>query len=108
MISTFDFNDLFVFDVANNHQGSVEHGVRIIEDVGAAARRHGVRGIFKFQFRQLDTFIHPAHKQSSSNKHLGRFTSTRLDQADYKVLYEAVKAQGMYTMCCLLYTSRCV
>lgn len=99
MINAFDFNDLFVFDVANNHQGSVEHGVRIIEEVGAAAREHGIRGIFKFQFRQLDTFIHPQHKQSSSNKHLGRFASTRLDQAGYAVLYDAVKAQGMYTMC---------
>jgi len=99
MNDAFDFNDLFVFDIANNHQGSVEHGLKIIEGVGAVARQHGVRGVLKFQFRQLDSFIHPAHKVSSNNKHLGRFSSTRMDQAGYKVLFDASKAQGMYTMC---------
>jgi N-acetylneuraminate synthase len=99
MSNAFDFNDLFVFDMANNHQGSVEHGLKIIEGVGAAAKQHGVRGVLKFQFRQLDSFIHPAHKASSSNKHLGRFSSTRMDETGYKKLYNASKAQGMYTMC---------
>lgn len=99
MSNTFDFDSLFVFDIANNHQGSVEHGLRIIEEVGEAARQHGVRGVFKFQFRQLDTFIHPAHKASSSNKHLGRFSSTWMDHAGYRTLFDAAKAQGMYTMC---------
>lgn len=99
MNTQFDFNDLFVFDMANNHQGSLEHGLRIIEEVGRVAKRHQVRGVLKFQFRQLDTFIHPEHKTSSSNKHLGRFTSTRLDHPDYKIMYDAIKAQGMLTMC---------
>lgn len=99
MSKLFNFRDLFVFDIANNHQGSIEHGLEIIKQVGAVAGRHNVRGVFKFQFRELDSFIHPAHKQSSSNKHLGRFTSTRLDQGGYKALYDAAKAQGMLTMC---------
>ena len=28
------FHDLFVFEMANNHQGSVEHGLRIIDAMG--------------------------------------------------------------------------
>ena len=27
----FDFNDLFTFEMANNHQGSVAHGKKIID-----------------------------------------------------------------------------
>lgn len=99
MTNQFDFNNLFVFDMANNHQGNLQHGLRIIEEVGTVAKRHKVRGVLKFQFRQLDTFIHPEHKTSSNNKHLGRFTSTRLDHPDYKIMFDAIKSQGMLTMC---------
>ena len=50
---------LFVFEMANNHQGDVEHGARIISEMGQIAARHGVRAAVKLQYRDLDTFIHP-------------------------------------------------
>jgi len=99
MNETFDFRDLFVFDLANNHQGNVEHALNIIKGVGAAARKHKVRGIFKFQFRQLDTFVHPNHQKDSDNKHIPRFLSTRLDRKDYQILLDAVRKEGMLSMC---------
>ena len=34
MKKTFDFNNLFTYDLANNHQGDVEHGLRIIKEIG--------------------------------------------------------------------------
>ncbi len=48
---------LFVFEMANNHQGDVEHGARIISEMGQIAARHGVRAAVKLQYRDLDTFI---------------------------------------------------
>jgi sialic acid synthase SpsE/quercetin dioxygenase-like cupin family protein len=99
MNESFDFRDLFVFDLANNHQGSVEHALNIVRGVGAAVRKRGVRGVFKFQFRQLDTFVHPAHQKQSDNKHIPRFLATRLERKDYKVLLDAVRAEGMLSMC---------
>ena len=54
----FDFQDLFVLDLANNHQGSVEHGRAIIDRCAAAAREHGIRAAIKFQFRDLPYFVH--------------------------------------------------
>ncbi|MCH1516571.1 MAG: N-acetylneuraminate synthase family protein, partial [Alphaproteobacteria bacterium] len=99
MSEIFDFNDLFVFDMANNHQGCLGHGLQIIEEVGAVARKHNIRGVIKFQFRQLDTFIHPNHTNLIANKHIERFASTFLKIEDYKKLFKAVKAQGMLTMC---------
>ena len=86
MGSPFEFNDLFVLDMANNHQGDVAHGVRIISEMGEVVKRHDVKGLIKFQFRQLDTFIHPDHVATSDNKHIPRFLSTKLHLDDYKQL----------------------
>ena len=95
----FDFDDLFVFDLANNHQGSVEHGLKIIREVGGVANKHGVRAAFKFQFRQLDSFIHASHREGSDNKHIPRLLSTRLDREDYQVLLAQVRRLGLLAMC---------
>jgi sialic acid synthase SpsE/quercetin dioxygenase-like cupin family protein len=98
-MNQFDFRNLFVFDMANNHQGNVEHGLNIIRQMGAVSRKHGVKGVLKFQFRQLDTFIHPDHKKDSKAKHIDRFLSTQLMREQYQVLVDAVREEGMYAMC---------
>lgn len=95
----FDFHDLFVLDLANNHQGSVEHGLKVIRGVGKVVRDHGVRGALKFQFRQLDSFIHPSHRKGSDNKHVPRFLSTRLGRDEFTALFDAVRDEGMIPMC---------
>lgn len=95
----FNFNDLFVFDLANNHQGQVEHGLQVIREIGRVVQANGVRGALKFQFRQLDTFIHPDHVKDTTNSHIPRFLSTRLTQADFDVLTEEVRRCGLITMC---------
>lgn len=94
-----DFRNLFVFDMANNHQGDVEHGLQIVRQIGAVARKHGVRGVMKFQFRQLESFIHPDHQKGSKAKHIDRFLSTRLNREQYQQLLDAVRAEKMYSMC---------
>jgi len=95
----FDFRDLFILDLANNHQGSVEHGLAVIRQHGDVVRNHGVRAAVKFQFRDLDTLIHPQHRSNGQNKHIPRFLSTRLNREQYERLFDEVKAQGLYTMC---------
>ncbi len=52
-LDRFNFRDLFVLDMANNHQGSVEHGLNVIRGLAEPVKRHGVRAGVKFQFRQL-------------------------------------------------------
>lgn len=94
----FDFRHLFVLDLANNHQGQVEHGLRIIREVAEVVRSRGVRAALKFQFRDLDTFIHPGHRSGSRNKHIPRFLSTRLSRADLLTLTTEVRRQEMVTM----------
>ena len=95
---TFDFTNLFILEMANNHQGSVQHGLRIIEACAEVVRKHGIRAAMKFQFRDLDTFIHPSDKKKSENKHVARFRSTELSKKDFKTLIDAAKKAGMLTM----------
>lgn len=95
----FDFNGLFTYDLANNHQGDLEHALNIINALGEVNRQAAVRGAFKFQFRQLDTFIHPDYKQRKDVKHIPRFMETALTKQQYELLTEAVIKNGMHTMC---------
>ena len=99
MEASFDFRDLFVLDLANNHQGSLEHGLEAIRRHADVINKHGVRGAIKFQFRDLDCFINPHHQTNSGNKHIPRFLSTRLGWEEYARLFDEVKAKGLYTMC---------
>ena len=66
-MSNFNFNNLFVLDLANNHQGNIKHGLKIIKECGKMVRKHNIRAAIKFQFRQYDTFIHPDHVEGSDN-----------------------------------------
>jgi sialic acid synthase SpsE/uncharacterized cupin superfamily protein len=99
MEASFDFRNLFVLDLANNHQGSVEHGLEVIRQHAEVVRKHGVRAAIKFQFRDLDSFIHPRHARDSNNKHIPRLLSTRLSQQDCERLFDEVRRQELYTMC---------
>ncbi len=98
MRNDFDFSGMFTYDLANNHQGDLEHGLRIIAEIGKVNAAAGVRGAFKFQFRQLETFIHPDYKECQDVKHIPRFMGTALKLEDYRRLTEAVRENGMYTM----------
>ena len=76
----FDFENLFTLEMANNHQGSVAHGKKIIKEMGKIAKKHGVKTAIKFQFRNIDTFIHPDFVKDTENKHVSRFLSTKLSK----------------------------
>ncbi|MBA2112896.1 N-acetylneuraminate synthase family protein [Bremerella alba] len=97
-MSPFNFNGLFVLDLANNHQGDPEHATNIIRAMGDVVNENGVRAALKFQFRNLDTFIHSDHLEESSNRHVDRFLSTRLSNQQFAGLVDEVRANGMFTM----------
>ena len=92
---------LFTFEIANNHQGSVEHGRRIIREVAEAAERYRMDFdfAFKFQYRDLDTFIHPYFQGRMDVKNVKRFQETRLSQEDFLELKREAESHGMFTMC---------
>ena len=93
------FENLVIFEMANNHQGSVEHGLEIIRLLGEAARKHHINAAVKFQYRDLDTMIHPDYKDRTDVKHIPRFLSTRLTSDQFYTMVSAVREEGMLTMC---------
>jgi len=95
----FDFQDLFVLDLANNHQGDVEHGKTIIRQMAEVVHQRDAKAAVKFQFRQLATFVHPDHHEGSDNKHIPRFLSTELKRPAYEEMLAEVRKQNLLAMC---------
>lgn len=97
-MKSFDFENLFIFDLANNHQGDVRHASSIIKSVGEIADTNKVRAALKFQFRELETFIHPDYADNTELSHINRFLSTKLSGQEYEKLVSDVRTSGMITM----------
>ena len=97
-MKNFSLDDLFIFDLANNHQGDVKHALKIIKALGKVSKEQNIKSAFKFQFRDLDTFIHPEFVNREDVPHIPRFLGTRLNQTDYQQLTDAVRESGMITM----------
>ena len=89
------FDDLFIFEMANNHQGSLKHGLRIIREMADIARRYKIHAAVKLQYRDLDTMIHPAYKKRTDVKHIPRFLETKLDDDANRTLVQAIHDEEM-------------
>lgn len=89
---------LFVFEMANNHMGDIEHGIRIIREIGAIAAKFPFNVAFKLQYRDLDTFIHPAKKNRDDVKYVKRFSETRLACDQFMRLVDEMRSNGFMTM----------
>lgn len=92
------FEDLYIFEMANSHQGSVEHGIDIIQAMAKIARKYNIKAAVKLQFRNLDTFIHPDYKGRTDVKHIPRFESTRLSYEEFTQLVDAIHDEGLIAM----------
>ena len=67
--------------MANNHMGDVSHGLKIISEFGLVCRKFPqFKFAFKLQYRDLDTFIHPAMRGRDDIKYIKRFSATRLSR----------------------------
>ncbi len=93
------FKNLFILEMANNHMGDVEHGLRIIREFYEICKDYDFQFAFKFQFRHLDTFIHPDYKNRFDFKYIKRFSETRLSPDDFKKLKQEVDNLGFISIC---------
>ena len=78
---------LIVLEMANNHMGDVSHGKALISALAEVV--NPLRSVFdfaiKYQFRELDTFIHPEFK-GSDLKFVKRFEETTLTKSQWNDL----------------------
>lgn len=89
------FKDLVIFEMANSHQGSVDHGIAIVRAMARIARKYNVRAAVKLQYRNLETFIHPDYKDRTDVKHIPRFMGTRLLYDDFCQIVDAIREEGL-------------
>jgi sialic acid synthase SpsE len=94
MISQKDkdlFENLFVLEMANNHWGSVDRGLKIIRDHGTIARYNNVKAAIKLQFRDVEEFIHPDFKGNGEMRYIKKTEDTKLSKADFAKLLEEIR-----------------
>lgn len=90
---------LFILEMANNHMGDVEHGLKIIRDFYEVTKNFDFNFAFKFQYRDIDTFIHPDYKNRTDLKYIKRFLETKFSQNDFLKLKNEAEKLGFMTIC---------
>ena len=90
---------LLILDLANNHNGSLEHGKRIIAEVAKLTNLQKFPIAVKFQYRDLPNFIHPDFRTRRDLKYVDRFLSTQLTWDEFKELKEFATGLGLLTAC---------
>jgi sialic acid synthase SpsE len=90
---------LVVLELANNHMGDLDHGLRVISEFGAVCRQYpDFKFAFKLQYRDLDSFIHPDMKGRDDVKYIKRFSETRLSEGDFGTLVQRIRQEGFLAM----------
>jgi len=87
-----------VLELANNHWGKVERGLRIVTDFSRIVRFNNVRAAIKLQLRDVDAFIHKEFRARDDIRYIKKTLDTRLGKQDYAVLVNAIRKAGCIPM----------
>lgn len=101
MISQADkeiFENLFVLEAANNHWGDLERGLKIVRDFGTVVRYNNVRAAIKFQFRDVDKFIHKDFFGTDDIRYIKKTEATKMAQHEFAILIDEVIKVGCIPM----------
>ena len=91
--------NLIVLEMANNHMGDINHGIQVINAFGKICGKFkGFNFAFKLQYRDLDSFIHPAAKGRDDIKYVKRFSETKLSKSDFNTLVQGFRRNGFLAM----------
>lgn len=92
------FDNLFILELANNHWGSLERGLKIIRDHASVVRFNNVKAALKLQFRDVDEFIHPEFRGSADHRYIKKTEDTKLSRADFARMVDEIKWLGCMPM----------
>jgi sialic acid synthase SpsE/quercetin dioxygenase-like cupin family protein len=95
----FRTKPFFVFEMANNHMGSLAHGIQILRAMRDVCKEYDFDFGVKLQYRALETFIHPDFKERTEYKYIKRFSETRLSEEDFKALKGEIDDLGFVSIC---------
>lgn len=85
------FENLFVLELANNHWGKLDRGIKIIRDHAMVARVNGVKAAIKLQFRDVDHFIHNEFKDNKEIRYIKKTQDTKLSKSDFIRMVQEIR-----------------
>ena len=91
------FQELFVLEMANNHWGNLERGLRIISEFSQVVRFNNVRATIKLQFRDVDSFIHKEFRERKDVRYIKKTLDTKLQRDEFGTLVQAIRDCGCLT-----------
>lgn len=92
------FEDLFVLELANNHWGKLQRGLKIINDFASVVDANGVKASIKLQFRDVDNFIHDHYRDASDVRYIKKTLDTQMSWEKLHTMIVTVRNLGMLTM----------
>ena len=92
------FENLFVLEMTNNHQGRLDRGLSIVREHSRIARFNNVRAAIKVQFRDVESFIHKDFRGRDDIRYIRRVLDTKLDKSAYEELVSAIRRSGCIPM----------
>jgi sialic acid synthase SpsE len=98
MIDRDIFEELFVLELANNHWGRVDRGLKIINDFAQVVRFNNVRAALKLQFRDVNTFVHHDFRNRTDIRYIKKTLDTRLSNDDYATLVKHIRSTSCTPM----------
>lgn len=98
MIERDIFEDLFVLEVANNHWGRLERGLKIVETFAQVVRFNNVRAALKLQFRDVNSFIHADFRHRTDIRYIKKTLDTRLTDDDFATLVKTIRSVSCIPM----------
>lgn len=98
MTNTDIFAELFVLELANNHLGDLQRGLKIINTYSQVIRFNNVRAAIKLQLRDVDAFIHKDFRHREDIRYIRKTLDTRLKPEDFVVLVQAIREASCIPM----------
>jgi N-acetylneuraminate synthase len=92
------FEDLFILEMASNHQGNLQRGLEIVDKFSKVVRFNNIRAAIKLQFRDVDNFIHKDFLGREDIRYVKRVSDTKLTKAEFAKLVEAIKKSNCIPM----------
>ena len=92
------FEDLFVLELANNHWGKLERGLKIIEEFSQVVRFNNMKAAIKLQFRDVDSFIHKDFKDNEEIRYIKKTMDTKMSRENFQIMVDAIRKGGCIPM----------
>lgn len=92
------FEDLFVLELANNHWGKLDRGLKIISDYSKIVRFNNVKAAIKLQLRDVESFIHKDFIGREDIRYIKKTLDTSMQKENYAKMADSIKKSGCIPM----------